>query len=153
MIKKQQEILNIQCENKPKLRTFMTFKDFQTLPPHEGKPLSFVERKTMSKLWLGILPLRIETARYMRPIIPENQRVCCFNSGEVESKYYALFKCSMYNKHRRSCLKKVFLPANFIDLDEIEILEIVFNKAENVRHAAQYLVSVMDLQSRQKKIY
>ena len=50
MIKKQQEILKIAYENKPKLITFMLFMDFQTLPPHVGKPISFVERKTMSKL-------------------------------------------------------------------------------------------------------
>ena len=54
----------------------MLFKEFQTLPPHVGKPLSFVERKIISKLRLGILPIRIETARYTRPVIPENQRVC-----------------------------------------------------------------------------
>merc|ERR1712105_289793 len=53
MTKKQQEIIKFECENKPKLRTFMLFKDFQTLPPHAGKPLSFIERKTLSKLRLG----------------------------------------------------------------------------------------------------
>ena len=153
MIKKQQEILKIECGNKPKLRTFMRFKDFQTLPPHVGKPLSFVERKTISKLRLGILPLRIETARYTRPIIPENQRVCYCNSGEVESEYYVLFKCSMYNKQRRSWLNKLLLPADFLDLDETEKLKIVLNKAENVKHTAQYLVSVMDLRCQLNKVY
>ena len=73
MVKRQQEIVKIECENKPKLRTFMLFKDFQALPPHVGKPLSFVGRKTISKLRLGILPLRIETGRYTKPIIPENK--------------------------------------------------------------------------------
>ena len=97
MREKQQELLKTECQNKPKLRTFMLFKDFQILPPHVGKPLSFVERKTLSKLRLGILPIRIETARYVRPILPEDQRLCYCNSGEVESEYYVLFECPMYD--------------------------------------------------------
>merc|ERR1712074_53527 len=101
MFEKQRELVKVECENKSKLRTFMQFKDFKTLPaPHVGKPLSFVERRTISKLRLGILPLRVETARYTRPIIPENQRVCHCNSGEVESEYYVLLRCAMYNKQR-----------------------------------------------------
>ena len=76
MREKQQDLIKTECENKPKLRTLLLFKDFQTLPPHVGKPLSFVERKTISKLRLGILPIRIETARYIRPILPEDQRLC-----------------------------------------------------------------------------
>ena len=130
----------------------MRFKDFQTLPPHVGKPLSFVERKTISKLRLGILPIRIETARYTRPIIPENQRLCYCNSVEVESEYYVLFKCAMYNNQRRSWLNKLLLPANFLDLDETEKLKIVLNKAENVKNTAQYLVSVMDLRCQMNKV-
>ena len=153
MAKKQQEIIKFECENKPKLRTFMLFKDFQTLPPHVGKPLSFVERKTISKLRLGILPLRIETARYTKPIIPENRRVCYCNSGEVESEYYVLFRCAMYNKQRRSWLNKLILPANFLDLNETEKLKLVLNIPENVRHTAQFLVSVMDLRCQLNKVY
>ena len=41
MYKMQQQLLKTECENKPKLRTLMLFKDFENLPPHVGKPLSF----------------------------------------------------------------------------------------------------------------
>merc|ERR1711954_306133 len=89
MREKQQVLIKTECENKPKLRTFLLFKDFQTLPrPHVGKPLTFVERKTIGKLRLGILPIRLETARYVRPILPENERVCYCNSGRIESESY-----------------------------------------------------------------
>ena len=100
MYEMQQQILRNECKNKPKLRTFMLFKDFGPLPPHVGKPLSFVERKSISRLRLGILPLRIETARYARPILPENQRVCYCESGEIESEYHAMFSCSKYDSLR-----------------------------------------------------
>ena len=39
----QQIRVEIECKNKPKLRTFITFKDFNNLPPHVYKPLSFLE--------------------------------------------------------------------------------------------------------------
>ena len=88
MIKIQQDLLKANCASKPKLRTFITFKDFQTLPPHVGKPLSFIERKVISKLRLGILPIRLETARYLRPVVPEDQRLCYCDSEEVETELY-----------------------------------------------------------------
>ena len=74
MLKKQQAYVKAECESKPKLRTFLLFEDFATIPPHVGKPLTFVERRIISKIRLGILPLRVETAWYTRP---EHQRVCC----------------------------------------------------------------------------
>ena len=153
MREKQQDLIKTECENKPKLRTFLLFKDFQTLPPHVGKPLSFVERKTISKLRLGILPIRIETARYIRPILPEDQRLCYYNSGQVESEYYVLFQCPMYNNLRQTWLNKLFLPENFHTLEQNEKLKIVLNEAQNVRHTAQYLVSLMDLRCLLNKAY
>ena len=102
MHKTQQQIFRTECQNKPKLRTFLLFKEFETLPPHIGKPLSFVERKTISKLRLGILPIRLETARYVRPILLENERLCYCNSGQIESGSYVLFTCPIYNELRQS---------------------------------------------------
>ena len=135
------------------MRTFVLFKDFQTLPPHVGKPLSFIERKTISKLRLGILPIRLETARYLRPVVPENERLCYCNSGEVESEFYVLFKCQKYNNLREAWLSKLTKPDNFSHLPPQEKLKLVLNKPENVRHTAKYLVSVMDLRRQLNKQY
>ena len=142
-----------ECEVKPKLRTFMLFKDFETLPPHIGKPLSFVERKTISKLRLGILPIRLETARYIRPILPENERVCYCNSGQIESECYVLFSCRIYDDLRHEWLNKLCIPDNFEQLSKQEKLKIVLNKPENVKQTAQYLIKVMDLRSLVNKVY
>ena len=147
MLKKQQQFLKTECENKPKLRTFMLFKDFENLAPHVGKPLSFIERRSISKLRLGILPLRIETSRYLRPKLPENERVCYCNSGEVESEYYVLFQCPMYKDIRKAWLKNIRIPENFNELTKAEKLKVVLNDSENVRFTAKYIVSVMDLRS------
>ena len=81
LLEQQQFIVENVCLSKPKLRTFIEFKDFKTVPPHIYKPLSFLQRKTISKARLGILPIRLETARYVRPVLPEEQRTCYCNSG------------------------------------------------------------------------
>ena len=153
MYNKQQVYLRAECENKPKLRTFVTFKDYATLAPHVGKPLTFSERKIISRLRLGILPLRIETARFIRPVVPEHQRVCYCHSGEVENEYHVLFNCSVYYELREAWLRKLQLPDNFEQLLPAEKLSLVLNKAENVRHTAQYLKSLLDLRSLLNKIY
>ena len=154
MFEKQKQLVKDECENKPKLRTFMQFKDFQTLPPpHVGKPLSFVERRTISKLRLGILPLRLETARYTRPIIPENERLCYCKSGEIESEFHALFSCGMYNDLRQVWLNKICIPDNFQYLSRQEKLMLVLNNPENVKYTAQYLIQLMDLRRLKNKDY
>ena len=153
MYELQQQIVRNECQNKPKLRTFMLFKDFGPLPPHVGKPLSFVERKSISKLRLGILPLRIETARYIRPILPENQRLCYCDSGEIESEYHAIFICSKYSNLRDAWLKKICIPPNFHELEMSEKFSFILNKPENVRLTSQYIVSFMDLRCLINKAY
>ena len=109
-LSKQQELIQTECENKPKLRAFLTFKDFKTLPPHVGKQLSFIEHKTINKLRLGILPIRLETARSLRPVVNENQLLCYCDSGEMESELYMLLKCPKYNSLREAWLSKHAKP-------------------------------------------
>ena len=145
MAEKQQNIFKNECKNKPKLRTFVQFKDFEILPPHIGKPLSFLERKVMSKLRLGILPIRLETGRYLRPILPEEQRLCYCDSGEVESEIHLLFICHKYEQLRQAWLSKISCPDHFSQLTPLNKLKLVLNEPSNVKITAQYLISVMDL--------
>ena len=109
-----------------------------------GKPLSFLERRIVSKLRLGILPLCIETGRYLRPIVPEHQRTCYCNSGQVESEYYVLFQCQMYRNLREAWLNKLVKPDNFDNTTPQEKLKTVLNRPENVKHTAQFILSLMD---------
>ena len=132
----------------------MQFKDFQTLPaPHVGKQLSFVERRTISKLRLGNLPLRVETARYTRPIIPESERLCYCKSGDIESEYHALFSCCVYNDLGQGWLNKICIPDNFQYLSRQEKLMLVLNNPDNVKYTAQYLIQLMDLRRLKNKDY
>ena len=144
---KQQESLKAECSEKPKLRTFIQFKDYHGMPPHIGKPLSFTERRAISKLRLGVLPLRIESGRYLRPYLPEHECLCYCDSGSVETEYHALFDCSIYKNLREIWLKRLVKPGNFDNLSVGEKLKIVLNHPDNVRPTAQYIVSLMDHRS------
>ena len=144
MIKKQSILFKTECLMKPKLRTFLTFKDFETLPPHISKPLSFVERRTVSKFRLGIFPIRLETARYLRPIVPENERVCYCNSGDVESEYHVVFICSKYDDLRDDWISQLTIPINFNELSAAERFKLVLNEPGNIKPTARFLVALMD---------
>ena len=65
----QANYLKQECEQKTKLRTFLTFKQFNVMPAYVTKPLTFLQKKHLSKLRLGSLELRIESGRFSRPII------------------------------------------------------------------------------------
>ena len=59
----------------------------------------------------------------------------------------------MYNNLRQIWLNKLRIPENFHNLERDEKLKIVLNEPQNVRHTAQYLVSVMDLRCLLNKSY
>ena len=67
LLNKDIKKLQNQCKNSPKLRTFIQITDFKTDNCYLSKPLSFIQRKALAKLRLGVLSLRIETGRFERP--------------------------------------------------------------------------------------
>ena len=150
---KQTENLTAECFEKPKLRAFITFKDFATLPPHLTKPLTFIERKLVSKLRLGNLPLRIETGRFARPPLPKQERVCYCGSQEVETESHLLFQCNKYASLRQVGFDSLNIPSNFNYLPENEKFDLVLNKSDNIKQTARFLVSAMDLRGLLNKMY
>ena len=72
----QNNYLSTECAEKPKLRTFMKFKDFNEPPAYIFKSFPFHHRRMIAKIWLGFLPIRLETAQYSIPRIPEGERNC-----------------------------------------------------------------------------
>ena len=99
MLLAQQISLETQCSAKPKLRNFITFKDFYTTPSYISKPLTFVQQKFMAKIRLGCLDKRIETGRYAHLRLPEDARICqiCHNPGQTpENEVHFLLQCEAY---------------------------------------------------------
>ena len=59
----------------------------------------------------------------------------------------------MYNSLREAWMEKLNIPENFRQLPKQDQLKLVLNKPENVKHTAQYLVSLMDLRSLKNNVY
>ena len=76
MLVKQTVDLQSKCNLMPKLRTYTKFMEFGKTPAYLLKPLSFVQKMFLAKTRLAALPLRLETGRYERPRLPEQDRLC-----------------------------------------------------------------------------
>ena len=68
--------------------------------------------------------LRIETGRYIRPILPRNMRVCSVCVESVEDEEHALYYCHLYDDVRRkyrslleqySLVTEIFNPKTEVD--------------------------------------
>ena len=153
-LKKQQNYLKTECESKPKLRTFVQFKNFFEIPSYVVKPLSFVQKKIISKTRIGSLPIRLETGRFSRPILEEHLRICqicdqgAFGGQSVENEHHFIFVCRAYAEIRAIWMTKLNLPENFGGLQDFEKLGIVLNEAENVKITSQFLIDAYDLRSK-----
>ena len=56
---RQRNELRVKCGNKPQLRNYVLFKNFDVTPPLLLKPLTFIQRKYLSKLTTSCLELRV----------------------------------------------------------------------------------------------
>ena len=87
-IKDQALYLKSECEEMPKLRTLLKFKQFDQLPAYVNKPLTFLQKKHLAKIRLGSLGIRIESGRYSRPRLEVNQRLCeVCNENFIENEF------------------------------------------------------------------
>ncbi len=90
-----------QCSTKDKLRTYVTFKDSVEVAPHLSSNLPKYERSLISQIRLGVLPLRIETGRFVN--LPANDRLCqVCKQNSVEDEAHFLFECDKYAEERQA---------------------------------------------------
>ena len=86
--------------NKPKLRTYINFKDTLTTEQYVTAFLPKYQRSALSKFRCGVLPLKIETGRYCG--ISVENRLCEFcNKNEIENELHFLCNCTLYDDLRK----------------------------------------------------
>ena len=153
----QAQYLKNECEQQPKLRTFITFKNFNEMPSYVTKPLTFLQKKQIAKIRLGSLAIRIESGRFSKPRLEIHQRICLLcrdtNISEglepcVETEYHFVYVCSKYNNLRNSWLEDLVKPENFENLDQGSKLGIALNLSENVKPTAQFIISAYNMRSK-----
>ena len=148
LLRKDQINWQSQCRTLPKLRTFIQFKNFETDSPHIFKPLSFMQRKLMSKFRLGLLRLRLETGRYIRPRMAPEDRVCLIcNNGQVEDEIHFLLFCDKYDEIRRKLFDYVHDNENFQGLGNIDKLQLLLNDPKLVKQTAIFITEAYEYRS------
>ena len=147
---KQTVELKTKCLDKPKLRTFVTFKDFGSTPCYLSMPMSFLACKFLTLIRLSNLGIRLETGRYERPRLEEYLRLCpaCLDRVSVENESHVLFFCRIYDELRRAWLQKLIKPENFMQLEACEKFKIVLNESSNVKATAQFVIDLYDIRSK-----
>lgn len=84
---------------KPKLRTYIQIKVQFKTEFYVGANLTRNQRSLIAQLRTGILPLTLETGRFVQ--IPEEERLCRLcELGEVESESIFLLYCTLYDEFR-----------------------------------------------------
>ena len=107
-----------------------------------------MQRKSLSKLRLGLLHLRIETARFVRPRVPPEDRICLVcNSGEVEDEYHFLLVCSKLEQQRQILLHQIPDPIYFSNLNPNEKLNFLVNEPSFVKKTAKFIVEAYEYRS------
>ena len=102
----------------------------------------------LSKFRLGLLHLRIETARFIRPRIPPEERFCLIcNNGEVEDESHFLLFCSKFEQMRQILFNKIPDFESFLTLDSNEKLIFLVNDPSMVKQTAKFIVEAFEFRS------
>ena len=91
-----------------KLRTYITFKQNATIEPYlllNNIPVLW--RKVYSSIRLSCHDLEIERGRYIRPIVPAENRVCKLCKTEAETELHFVMACPEYTELRKSLFQKL----------------------------------------------
>ena len=112
--------------NKPKLRTYRQFKSDYSTESYVTLNLNRTQRSMLAQLRFGILPLHIETGRFVGTA--EANRICklCDN-GDIENEAHFTFQCSKYRTQRADFLNIVnSRHPNFENLNDCDKFSLLF---------------------------
>ena len=155
LLQKDLHMFRTKCLVAPKLRTYNTL--FSPFVPHmtsvmfTGACLPFIVRKRLTQLRLGVLPLKIETDRFLK--IPANERFCtqpkCVNTtninGEksIENEIHFLLHCNQYSDLRNHLFSHLTLP-NFHQLSDTDKFIFLLTNASVARLVGQFITNAFD---------
>ena len=106
---------------KPKLRTYLLFKNDLSPEPYVKLCKSRRKRSTLAQFRMGVLPLEIETGRF-KNIQPEERYCVLCNQGLVEDEKHFLCTCKLYASIRNELFTNVQQGnANFNNWNRDEI--------------------------------
>ena len=102
----------IDVQSKPKLRTYVCFKDDNNAESYVHTFLTRRQRSLLAQLRLGILPLHIETGRFrnikdsttgqLRKMHVNERKCNICKSDEVEDEIHFICVCNTYENERQA---------------------------------------------------
>ena len=105
LIEKETVKWNVTRYNKPKLRLYNMFKSDFVQEPYITFNVPKFQRSLFAQFRTGILPLHIETGRFVSK--PLNERICCLcPNDDVEDEVHFLTNCSLYDPYRVAMYKQ-----------------------------------------------
>ena len=122
----------------PKLRTYANFKRNFDQEHYLKLNLSKNERSMLTQFRVGILPIRLETGRYVGESIED--RICKLcNHETVESEYHFLMNCPRYDDLRSNIFQDILDENEFCSLGENDKLKFLLDNFP--RKTAKYIVA------------
>ena len=141
--KDQLKLMN-KCQTQPKLRTYKQITESTLDKSYLHKPLTFIQRKSLAKFRLGVLPIRIETGRYERPVKSAIERICTQCNQQVpEDEVHFLLHCPKHDAIRVIFLPKITLN-DFPNLNDLAKLKYLVNSPDIVKLTAQFIIDCFD---------
>ncbi len=116
----------LSCENMNKLDLYRQIKPSFGAERFLTLNIDRYEKSLLSQLRYGILPLRVETGRFVNEKYCD--RICTLcNSGNVENQIHFLFHCNLYDSQRDDLnIKARNIVERWDSLSEIDKLIILF---------------------------
>ena len=136
---KQKTLWEKEVTSQNKLRFYRIFKSDLNVEQFVRINLPMSHRSLLSQLRYGILPLRIETGRFIN--LPVNERKCVFCSDDaVETEIHFLFECQLYTTLRIPFyLEMEALKNNFSILSNEDKLKTLFSGSKFIRKFCSFL--------------
>jgi len=133
-------------QTQPKLRTYRVFKTTFKCEDYVTMDLIKHERSILTQFRCGILPIRIETGRYVGEA--PDQRLCVFcNRNAVEDERHLLFFCDMYNELRSQVFGDIIDRLGSVSVED-KLTSLVTN---HVRKTARFLTKAYTI--RRTRVY
>ena len=127
------------CENTPKLRTYRTFKSHRSIKCEDYLMLDLTrnERAVYAQFRCGVLPLRVETGRYVGEAPDERLCTMC-DAQAVEDETHFLTNCAMYQTIRETVFGDILDTQLYKDLSNAQRLTYLITNFN--RKVAKFIV-------------
>ena len=125
------------------MRTYRLFKEELKTEAYVNIIMPKHHRSALAKFRAGVAPLRIETGRYERTIVPINQRTCFNCLNNIEDEFHVIMKCPIYNELRQELLSQVdenLIPA---DMNENDVFILLMSHENVVKLTVRFLFNVL----------